>query len=143
MKTYKALIASTVFLLPTHGAIASTVIPGNAMEINTQRIGDLLFRYTRFNSESSHPCLRAELINPQDNWKIVETKDICEINGMQLADDFSYFGFDSFQFKNNKLLFKFNFLEKNTYGEHTQDCFILVSKNKMGKLECAPPYLAN
>ena len=142
MKTYKILITSAAALLLSYGAIASTDIPGNAMEMNVKRMGDLLFRYTRFNSESSNPCLRAELINPQDSWKIVESKDICEINGRQLTD-LSYFGFDSFHFKNNKLLFKFNFLERSTHGEYSQDCFVLVSENKIGKLECSLSYLAD
>lgn len=113
------------------------------MEMGVSRIEDYLFRYTRFNSESPYPCLRLELIDPLENWRIVEGKDICEMNGMRLGRDFSYAGFDSFQFRKNSLYFKFNFFDKTEPGEYTQDCSIDVFANRTSSLDCDAPKLAN
>ena len=47
-------------------------------ESKSEFTGTVLFRYTRFNTESEYPCLRFETIDPT-NDKLLETKDYCEI----------------------------------------------------------------
>lgn len=118
-------------------------IPGYAVEMGSKRVDDRLFRYTRFNAESPYPCLRLELIAPQEEWKVMERKDVCEMNGMSLDGDFSYGGFNSFRFENDYLFFKFTFYKKVGHGEFVQDCSIRVSDNKMGELKCDVPVLLN
>lgn len=47
-------------------------------ESKSEFTGTVLFRYTRFNTESEYPCMRFETIDPT-NDKLLETKDYCEI----------------------------------------------------------------
>lgn len=141
MRKHTKLIVLALLLSPTYNSFAADDIPAYAMEMNTKRINSLLFRYIRFNAESPFPCLRLELIKPQDNWEIIDKKDICEMNGMLLASDFSYSGFEDFEFNNNAIDFKFSYFAKNTPGEYIQDCSIKVLENKIQDTECKNPKL--
>lgn len=47
-------------------------------ESKSEFTGTVLFRYTRFNTESYYPCMRFETIDPT-NDKLLDTKDYCEI----------------------------------------------------------------
>lgn len=137
MKQHKALAISTTVMLLAFNAVAANEIPAYAMEMNSKRINGLLFRYTRFNAESPFPCLRLELIKPQDNWKIIERKDICEMNGLSLANDHAYSSFENLRFKNNALYFKFNYYLKASVGEFSQNCSIKIADNQINPIECA------
>lgn len=130
-----------ILLSPIYDSVAANDIPAYAMEMNVKRINGLLFRYTRFNTESPFPCLRLELIKPQDSWKVLEKKDICEMNGMSLASDFSYSGFEAIEFKSNSIDFKFSYFAKNAPGEYVQECSIHVFENKIQDIKCASPKL--
>lgn len=141
MKKHQASIALTLALLPIYWAVAADEIPGYAIEMNAKRIDGLLFRYTRFNSESPFPCLRLELIKPKNNWEIVDKKDICDMNGKRLGVEYSYSGFDAIEFKNNAIQFKFNYFSKDEPGEYTQHCSIQAIQNKIQNIECTNPDL--
>lgn len=141
MKKYKASMILVILLSPIYDSVAANDIPAYAMEMNVKRINGLLFRYTRFNAESPFPCLRLELIKPQDSWKVLEKKDICEMNGMSLASDFSYSGFEAIEFNNNAIDFKFSYFAKNAPGEYVQDCSIHVFENKIQDVKCTSPKL--
>lgn len=141
MRKYKTLIIFVLLLVTTYNSFAADDIPAYAMEMKVKRVNGLLFRYTRFNSESPFPCLRLELIKPQDNWKVIDKKDICEMNGMLLASDFSYSGFEDLEFNNNAIDFKFSYFAKNTPGEYIQDCSVKVFENKIQDTECTNPKL--
>jgi hypothetical protein len=123
-------------LLLTFSAAAANDIPPYAMEMKTKRVNGLLFRYTRFNAESPFPCLRLELIKPQHNWEIVDKKDICEMNDLSLASNYTYSGFEDIQFTNNSLIFKFNYYSKTTPGEFSQDCSVKVVDDQIKLIEC-------
>ncbi|MCQ4312019.1 hypothetical protein NAV33_08975 [Pseudomonas stutzeri] len=139
MKTYKPFIALTTILFSTTGTFAADNIPAYAMEMNTKRINGLLFRYTRFNSESPFPCLRLELIKPQGDWNIVEKLDICEMNGLSLTEGYTYSSFENLHFGNDALDFKFNYYSNSTPGEFTQECSVAVSEKKMNSIQCTSP----
>ena len=47
-------------------------------ESKSEFTGTVLFRYTRFNTESEYSCMRFETIDPT-NDNLLETKDYCEI----------------------------------------------------------------
>lgn len=116
-----------IFLLITAWPLtlfAHNAIPGNAAEMNTTRANDLLFRYTRFNTESSFPCLRLESIDPSNNWKIVEQKNLCEIDGISLSDDFTYAAIETLSFHQHSLHFNLTYFDNHSPGEYLKKCSI-------------------
>ncbi|MCJ8170433.1 hypothetical protein [Atopomonas sediminilitoris] len=142
MKKRQLLTALVMFPLhPIFDAVAADEISVYAMEMNVKRINEVIFRYTRFNSESPYPCLRLELISPQKHWKVVDRKDMCEMNGKDLGVGYSYSGFDSFVFKEDGITFRFNYFEKDNYGEYSQHCSVVVVGEKMQAVECSDPGL--
>lgn len=83
------IIKITFALLILYTSIASAEIPNPfsplVWEVKVERIGDVLFRYTTFNTESEYPCLRFETIEPVSN-KVLRTKDYCKITLPLLND---------------------------------------------------------
>ena len=78
----KKIIICTFTLLILYTSSVSAEIPSPfsplVWEVKVERIGDVLFRYTTFNTESKYPCLRFETIEPVSN-KVLRTKDYCKI----------------------------------------------------------------
>lgn len=143
MKKHRLLIAFVAFVASALDATAADSISAYAMEMNTKRINGSLFRYTRFNTESPFPCLRLELIKPEDSWNITEKNDICEMNGMSLASDYAYSGFENIRFTDSALEFEFKYYLENTAGEYAQNCSVNVSKGTMQSIECTKPTLVD
>lgn len=124
-------------------SVADTDVYRYAVEVNAKRAEGLLFRYTRFNSESPYPCLRLELINPKDDWAVVERKNICEMNGLSLANDFSYAGFSKIEFHGSAVSFDFNYLLNEEPGEYVQRCTVETKGRVLSEMKCTDPQSAN
>ena len=123
-------------------SIADTDVYRYAVEVNAKRAEDLLFKYTRFNSESPYPCLRLELINPKDDWAIIEQRDICEMNGLSLKKGFSYAGFSKIEFHGSSVSFDFNYLLNEEPGEYFQTCTIEAAGKALSDMKCTDPQAA-
>ena len=69
------VVSTAVFASPSERYPVSPL----AWEISVERVGDVLFRYVRFLSESEYPCLRLETFEPVGNLKLLSRQDICKI----------------------------------------------------------------
>lgn len=127
-----------VFLLITIPpfSFAADAIPGNAVEMNTTRINNLLFRFTRFNAESSFPCLRLESIDPLNNWEIVEQKDLCEIDGISLDNDLTYAAIEALEFHQSSLHFNLTYFDNQSPGEYLKECSVDFNKGNIQEPKC-------
>jgi hypothetical protein len=113
------------------------------MESKTEFTGVVVFRYTKFNTESEYPCMRFETIEPTNN-KILETKDYCEITlpfldnlkidtktGVQSVD------YSDFQFRDNTFTFVIHLI---TAIPHTPSfllsCSLTLDSDKMSDVTC-------
>ncbi|MDX2355023.1 hypothetical protein [Stutzerimonas xanthomarina] len=136
------LAALTLGVAPFY-SVADTDVYRYAVEVNAKRSEGLLLKYTRFNSESPYPCLRLELINPKDDWTVVERKNICEMNGLSLANDFSYAGFSKIEFHGSAVGFDFNYLLNEEPGEYVQRCTVEAKGRILSEMKCTDPQRTN
>lgn len=140
---WNMLLAALVLGVSPVYSVAGTDVYRYAVEVNAKRAEGLLFKYTRFNSESPYPCLRIELINPKDDWAVVERKNICEMNGLSLANDFSYAGFSNIEFHGSAVSFDFNYLLNEEPGEYVQRCTVEAKGRVLSEMKCTVPQSAN
>lgn len=132
------LAALLLGVLPIY-SIADTDVYRYAVEVNVKRVEGFVFKYTRFNSESPFPCLRLELVSPRDDWAVVERKDICEMNGLPLAEGFSYAGFSKIAFHGSAVSFEFNYLLNEEPGEYVQSCTVEAKGGALSDMICTDP----
>jgi hypothetical protein len=78
MKFNRLLLLLISFLTTSALADIPPTMSPLIRESKSEFTGTVLFRYTRFNTESEYPCMRFETIDPT-NDKLLETKDYCEI----------------------------------------------------------------
>lgn len=142
MRWNMLLAALALDVAPAYSA-ADTDVYRYAVEVNAKRAEGLLFKYTRFNSESPYPCLRLESINPKDDWAVVERKDICEMDGLSLANGFSYAGFSNIEFHGSAVSFDFNYLLNEEPGEHVQRCTVEAKGRAFSEMKCTDPQSAH
>lgn len=73
-------IIFALFVLYSSCAIAEGPAPFSPLvwDVKIERVGNVLFRYTTFNTESEYPCMRFETIEPTSN-KVLQIKDYCKV----------------------------------------------------------------
>ena len=78
MRSFKTIFA--IFALYSSCAIAEDPASFSPLvwDVKVERAGNVLFRYTTFNTESEYPCMRFETIEPISN-KVLQTKDYCKV----------------------------------------------------------------
>ncbi|MFT5118808.1 MAG: hypothetical protein ACI9NY_002350 [Kiritimatiellia bacterium] len=78
MHSNKLIFALLAFWSITVSAGTPAPLSPLVWEVKVERAADVLFRYTRFNTESEYPCMRFETIEPTSN-KVLQTKDYCNV----------------------------------------------------------------
>ena len=118
------------------------VVDARAMEVGVFRHGETLWRYTRFNTESDYPCLRFEAIKPEQNWRVSDQRDVCEVSlpeGHPLVfDNTAYTGFTGIGFSRDKQAFHFDieYMERTASGEKSISCWLPVTGGSLGIVRC-------
>lgn len=77
-KLISTLFSILVFWSITVSAGTPAPLSPLVWEVKVERAGNVLFRYTTFNTESEYPCMRFETIEPTSN-KVLKTKDYCKV----------------------------------------------------------------
>ena len=102
-----------------------------AWEINVERVGDVLFRYVRFSSESEYPCLRLETFEPTGNLKLLSRRDICKIRInheiVDVRNDVSGSSFEKLRLEGNVFNFAADIILRRP-GSYYLNCKVAISE---------------
>lgn len=122
--------------------IAVPDVDARAMEVSVTRHQGTLWRYIRFSTEGDYPCLRFEAIEPGDEWRVADRRDVCEVplgEGYSLAfKDAAYTGFTEVSFSptEDAFVFQVEYLRRTAEGEKTVSCILPVADSRIGTVRC-------
>lgn len=131
-----------------HGSGASIPVPvvaANAMEIEVLRTGSILLRYVRFNTESDYPCLRFEIIQPEQGWRPAALRDVCAIAPagtptIGFLEDVAFVEFLAIRLHEAGLQFTVGYSPRVGTGEYRSDCQIeVIGRGRLGDVQCGTP----
>ncbi|MFC3152961.1 hypothetical protein ACFOEK_18115 [Litoribrevibacter euphylliae] len=111
-------------------------IPSYINSLETSRIGDYIFRFAVFSTESDFPCIRTELLDPSNNRALVDKLDICDFNGKSFSDGFAAVSFNNPRISNSAFEFELQLFALRGPEEDNLNCSIDISGSKLGSLEC-------
>lgn len=101
-------------------------------EASSARIENTLVRYSRLYGE---PCANIQIINPK-NWVAIETKRICELNGLSLEEEVTDAYFSNPKFSEEGVHIQLSITPLEPTGEQKKTCFIPIKDKKIGPIEC-------
>lgn len=108
-------------------------------QVDTARMGDYLFRYISFNTESEYPCLQYELLKPEQNYQVHAKHALCEFEGKSFKSGFSYVEFTHFNMEEHRFSFTLVTYELTSNGEYHRRCHTKMSKGQFSALKCSAP----
>lgn len=102
-------------------------------EASSARIEKTLVRYFRIYGE---PCANIQILNSK-NWEAVETKRICELNGLSLDSEVADAYFSNPQFSNEGVYIQLSITPLEPVGEQKKACLIPIRDKQIGAIKCA------
>lgn len=125
---------SVLFLLTL---LPSLVVSGEIdyskiAEASSARIENILVRYFRLYGE---PCANIQILNSK-NWEAVETKRICEFNGLSLESGVADAYFSNPQFSKESVHLQLSITPLEPVGEQKKACLIPIRDKQIGIIEC-------
>lgn len=112
-----------------------------AREIGINRVGKQLLRWVRFSSESEHPCLHVELLEPasyfvSDNLQICALPDETNKKSYDFKTDLSSIDLYDMKIEDMSLTFKAELILL-TQGSKLLRCRLLVKKERLTSPDCS------
>ncbi|GLQ32630.1 hypothetical protein [Litoribrevibacter albus] len=111
-------------------------IPSYINTLETSRVGDYIFRYVLFSTESDFPCIRTELLDPINNRALVDNLDVCAYDGKSFSEGFAAVSFNNPRITESAFEFELQLFALRGPEEYNLDCSIEISGAKLGSLEC-------
>lgn len=102
-------------------------------EARSARIEKILVRYFRIYGE---PCANIQILDSK-NWEAVETKRICELNGLSLESEVADAYFSNPQFSNEGVHLQLSITPLEPVGEQKKTCLIPIKDKQIGAIKCA------
>ena len=136
------ILLITFFTMPALAEPPPTMSP-LIRESKSEFTGTVLFRYTRFNTESEYPCMRFETIDPT-NDKLLETKDYCEItlpflNNLKFntRTDIQSVDYSNFKLSDNTFTFEIDLITAMPGApSFLLDCSLTLDSDEMSDVTC-------
>lgn len=113
--------------------IGSEVDYSKIAEASSARIENTLVRYSRLYGE---PCANIQILNPK-SWEALETKRICELNGVSLETEVADAYFSDPKFSEEGVYLKLSITPLEPVGEQKKICLIPIKDKHIGAIECA------
>ena len=133
-----ALLVLCSFSLPACAESRPDVpeVAANVSDIGLLRTAHGLLRYVRFNTESDYPCLRLEVIQPEQGWRVSARRDICGIetvDGTEIgfADDLAFVEFTGLALGEAGFRFTVGYMPRTGSGEYQSQCELPVVKGRI------------
>lgn len=130
MKKISAL--SLLILLPSL-VVSAEIDYSKISEASSARIEKILVRYFRIHGE---PCANIQILNSK-NWKALESKRICDLNGLSLESEVADAYFSNPRFSNEGVHLQLSITPLETIGEQKKACLIPIKDKQIGAIECA------
>ena len=127
-KISKLLIATFFPAAATGGEIDYSKIAG----ASSARVESALVRYSRLYGE---PCAYIQILNP-GNWGVIETKRICELNGLSLESEVADAYFSNPAFSKDGVHLKLSITPLEKTGEQRKSCLIPIKNKTIGEIDC-------
>lgn len=106
----------------------------NAAYVSTERVMNVLIRQM---TELGSGCLTVQILNPSQEWAIIQTRKFCGIDGKMLETDYMDAHFTDVQFTADGLKANLSLLPFMGAGdEETRACTIKILKGQIGDLFC-------
>lgn len=128
----KISVLFLLILLPSL-VVSGEIDYSKISEASSARIENILVRYFRIYGE---PCANIQILNSK-NWEAVETKLICELNGLSLESEVADAYFSNPQFSNEGVHLQLSITPLEPVGEQKKACLIPIRDKKIGAIECA------
>lgn len=130
MKKISLLLLLTVF---SGLVVCGEIDYSKIAEASSARITNTLIRYYRLYGE---PCANIQIINSK-NWEAVETKRICELNGLSLESEVADAYFSNPKFSKEGVHLQLSITPLEPIGEQKKTCIIPIRNKHIGDIECA------
>lgn len=101
-------------------------------EASSARVGGTLIRYVRLYGE---PCANIQIINPK-SWEAIETKHICELDGLSLESEVADAYFSNPKFSKEGVHLNLSVTPLEPVGEQKKLCLIPIKDKQIGTMEC-------
>lgn len=126
--------ASALFVLALLPAVTTggEIDYSKIAEASSARIESTLVRYSRLYGE---PCANIQIINPK-NWEAIETKRICEFNGLSFESDVADAHFSNPEFSKEGVHLQLSITPLEPVGEQKKTCLIPIKNKQIGAIEC-------
>lgn len=128
----KISVLFLLILLPSL-VVSAEIDYSKISEASSARIEKILVRYFRIYGE---PCANIQILNSK-NWEAVETKRICELNGLSLESEVADAYFSNPQFSNEGVHLQLSITSLEPVGEQKKACLIPIKYKQIGAIECA------
>ncbi|MAL97770.1 MAG: hypothetical protein CL583_04885 [Alteromonadaceae bacterium] len=141
MNRFKVILSVLAGCLPTTACasdMAAPAVAATVIDVKVLRAESGLLRYVQFSTESDYPCVRIEVIQPTQAWRVSAQRDICEIEGsggspLSFAEDMAFIEFTEVSLKKAQLQFTVNYSPRFGSGEYRSRCVVRVEQS--GTLE--------
>lgn len=101
-------------------------------EAISSRVDGIPARYYRLYGEA---CINIEILNPK-TWRAIETKHICEIDGLSFDSDFADVHFSRPEFHEDGLYIAQSITSLRPIGEQNNKCFVPIKRSGIGSIVC-------
>ena len=137
-------VPSLLFFAMTGSAYAAPAdkypVSPLAWELQVERVGDVLFRYIRFLSESEYPCLRLETFDPDKDLKRLHRREVCKVRAgdetIDVRHDVSGVMFEGFKLEGSDFHFAADIVLRRP-GSRYLNCKVTISnKGKLSEPNC-------
>lgn len=121
-----------VFTFFSAATVGGEIECSKISEASSARIEGALVRYSRLYGE---PCANIQIINPK-SWEAIETKRICELDGLSLESEVADAYFSNPQFSKEGVRLNLSVTPLEPVGEQKKICLIPIKGKQIGTMEC-------
>lgn len=137
-------VPSFLFFAMAGGAYATPTdkhpVSPLAWELQVERVGDVLFRYIRFMSESEYPCLRLETFDPDKNLKRLHRREVCQVRAgdetIDVRNDVSGVMFEGFKLDGRDFYFAADIVLRQPGSRYLNCKVTITDKGKISEPNC-------
>lgn len=106
---------------------------GKVSELKSARHGDKITRYIK---EYGAPCLHVQVIDPDQQWRVLADKTFCSYEGKSFLTDVTYASFSDLKFANDGVHGTLTITPLQLVDDVVLSCVIPVQEDVIGDLAC-------
>lgn len=126
-----------IFIFSAGSVLAGSPDLGAVSVVGSGRIGDNVVRYIRTFNDS---CLSVQVLNPENNWKVLSESNLCSFEGKRFDSDFTDASFENIFVQNDGIHLTLSVTPLQPMGEQRRDCIIPIVVSSIKGLSCSKVY---